>query len=224
MTPKSALKNVEHVIRNRLFSGLLVLIPVGITAFVVGLLYRLLVAMLAPLQVAFPKALPNWLIALLSIFFIIKAVYTVGAAAEFVIGRRLIGLADAILRRIPVVKTIYGALKQAIDTIATPSGDKDSKQAVLVEFPRPGMWAVAFATGRIRLGIDGPEYVKVYVPTAPGPTNGFFELVLPDRVYYDRISMEEAVKVVMSGGVLPSEYLEIPTSTPRNLPHEENVS
>ena len=221
MTTQSAWKHVEHVIRNRLLSGLLVLIPVGITAFVVSLLYRILGAMLAPLQAAFPDALPNWLISLLSILFLVGAIYLIGAAAQFVIGRRLIGLADAILRHIPIVKTIYGALKQVIDTIATQGGDKDPKQAVLIEFPRAGMWVVAFATGRVRLGVDGPEYVKIFVPTTPNPTSGFFELALPEHVYFNRISMEDAVKVAMSGGVLSSEYLEIPTSDPQKLLNEE---
>ena len=224
MTPKSAWKHVEHVIRNRLLSGLLVLIPVGITAFVVGLLYRLLGAMMAPLHAAFPETFPAWKIGLLSILFMITAIYLIGATAQFVIGRRLIGLADAILRRIPLVKTIYGAIKQAIDTIASSSGETDPKQAVLVEFPRAGMWVVAFATGRVRLGVDGPEYVKVFVPTTPNPTSGFFELALPERVYYDRISMEDALKVVMSGGVLPSDFLEIPASDPSSSTHEERVS
>ena len=224
MTPKSAWKHVEHVIRNRLLSGLLVLIPVGITAFVVGLLYRLLGVMLAPLHAAFPETFPPWKIGLLSVLFMISAIYLIGAAAQFVIGRRLIELADAILRRIPIVKTIYGALKQAIDTIATSSGETDPKQAVMIEFPRAGMWVVAFATGRVRLGVDGPEYVKVFVPTTPNPTSGFFELALPERVYYDRISMEEALKVVMSGGVLPSDFLDIPTPGQLNTSNEGNVS
>lgn len=217
MTPQSAWKRIEHLIRNRLISGTLVLIPVGITVLVVGLLYRLLGAMLAPLQAAFRDVLPDWLISLFSILILVSVIYTVGAAAQFVIGRRLIGLADAILCRIPLVKTIYGALKQAIDTIASQKGESDPKQAVLVEFPRAGMWTVGFATGSIHLGENGPEYVKVFVPTAPNPTSGFFELIVPERVYYNRISMEEAVKVVMSGGVLPSETLVLPithTTTP----------
>lgn len=222
MTPNTTWKRIKHLIRNRLISGTLVLIPVGITVLVVGLLYRLLGAMLAPLQAAFPDVLADWLISLFSILILVSVVYIVGAAAQFVIGRRLIGLADAVLRKIPLVKTIYGVLKQAIDTIASQKGETDPKQAVLVEFPRVGMWTVAFATGRIRLGEDGPEYVKVFVPTAPNPTSGFFELVAPERVYYNRISMEEAVKVVMSGGVLPSENLVLPAVDSAKDPLEED--
>jgi uncharacterized membrane protein len=127
-----------------------------------------------------------------------------GVLASNILGQRLVSFGETLLGRIPVVKTIYSSVKQVSDTLFSPGGQAFRK-ALLVQYPREGVWTIAFLTGTpggdVANHLRG-DYVSVYVPTTPNPTSGFF-LMLPrgDVIELD-MNVDEALKYVISMGVV----------------------
>jgi uncharacterized membrane protein len=126
------------------------------------------------------------------------------------IGKRVVGLWEAVLRRIPVFNTIYSSVKQVSDTLFSSSGNAFRK-ALLVQYPRQGSWTIAFQTGvpggDVRNHLVG-DYVSLYVPTTPNPTSGFF-LMVPraDTIELD-MSVDEALKYIVSMGVVTPDHFD----------------
>jgi uncharacterized membrane protein len=141
----------------------------------------------------------------LGVVLTLLVVLLTGLLAANIIGQRLVALWEGLLARIPVVKTIYNSVKQVSDTVFSSSGEAFRK-ALLVQYPREGAWTIAFQTGQpggdVAKHLRG-EYVSVYVPTTPNPTSGFF-LMMPraDVIELD-MSVDEALKYVISMGVAP---------------------
>jgi uncharacterized membrane protein len=182
-------------------TGLLIWIPLVITVWVLNLIVttmdRFLPEALEPkswLGVDFPG---------LGLVMAAAIVLLTGLLAANIIGQRLVQLWEALLARIPVVKSIYTSVKQVSDTLFSSSGQAFRK-ALLVQYPREGSWTIAFLTGTpggdVVNHLDG-DYVSVYVPTTPNPTSGFF-LMMPkaDVVELD-MSVDAALKYVISMGV-----------------------
>ena len=130
----------------------------------------------------------------------------IGAVAAGFLGRWLIGLGESILNRMPVVRTIYGASKQILETVISAQSDA-FRDAVLVEYPRRGLWVIGFVTGgtkgEVAERMDG-NMVNVFIPTTPNPTSGFLLFCPRDEVIYLDMSVEDAVKLVVSGGIVPA--------------------
>ena len=124
--------------------------------------------------------------------------YGLGVLASFVVGRRLIELFEAILSRLPLVQTIYGATKRFLQTLRQPP--VSGQRVVLISFPTPEMKAVGFVTRIIRDEASGRELAAVYVPTSPNPTSGYIEIVPLSEVVQTDWSIEEAMSFVMTGG------------------------
>jgi len=128
----------------------------------------------------------------------------VGAAASNFIGKHLVILGDAIVSRIPVVRSIYSSVKQVSDTLFSESGNA-FRTAVLIEWPRPGVWTIAFVTGSpggdVLNHLQG-DYVSVYVPTTPNPTGGYFVMLRKSDCIELKMSVDEALKYVVSMGVV----------------------
>ncbi len=204
------------IIRRRIVSGLLVVVPLGLTAFILRFLYNLTAGRLTPITKRLFDPLPEYVVPVASIVFLVLVVYSVGLVASVVVGRRLIGLIEAIIQRIPLVKTVYGASKQVVQTLSFNDGSANFESVVVVDFPRPGMKAIAFVTGRSWLedAIDGTvrEHFRVFVPTTPNPTSGYFEMVPTDAVDNPGISVEEAVKMIMSGGLVTPDSFDLQCS------------
>ncbi|MGO4157585.1 DUF502 domain-containing protein [Cupriavidus sp. YAF13] len=193
-------------------TGLLVLVPLGITLWVLNLVISTMDQSLALLPEAwqpvqlFKVRIPG-LGAILTVVFILL----VGLLAHNFIGQRLVRWWEALLRHIPVVGPIYTSVKQVSDTLLSSSGNAFRK-ALLVQYPREGSWTIAFLTGRpggdVQNHLQG-EYVSVYVPTTPNPTSGFF-LMMPkaDTIELD-MTVDAALKYIVSMGVVA------PTELPR---------
>ena len=146
--------------------------------------------------------------------FTIGLLYLIGllVAAEF--GRRAVNWQDAVLSRIPIVKSIYGVAKQATDSLVSPSGHQLSR-VVFIEWPREGLLAIGFITGHCPSPMkDGTDLLVVYVPTVPNPTSGNLAFVSEDKIVESELTVEEAMKIVFSGGmVLPEKMtVKLPTS------------
>lgn len=192
-------------IRKRLVSGLLVVVPAGITLLILIFFYNVTVGMIVPLAKALLGDAPYPVVALFSFLVLFLALYFIGMLASHVIGRRLIHLAEWTVDQIPLVKTVYAVSKQVIDLFLKQQPG-EGQQVVLVEFPGPGLRALGFVTGRI-VGPDGRQYFKVFIPTTPNPTTGFLELVPAATTPVLQITMEEAISLIMSGGFLGPERL-----------------
>jgi uncharacterized membrane protein len=193
-------------LRRRLVTGLLVLVPTGITILVVRFLFSLTASVLAPAVRLVPGKLPASVISLISVCAFLLLLYAVGALAQLLVGRRLISIAEALVARIPLVKSVYSAAKQVVDTLS-PSRREAFKSVVWVEFPRPGFRALAFVTGNIR-DADGTECYKLFIPTAPNPTSGFFEIAPCGEVRESALSIEDGIKMILSAGILAPDTLE----------------
>ena len=129
----------------------------------------------------------------------------VGGIASNFVGRKLVSFGDRIVARIPVVRGIYSSVKQVSDTLFSESGNA-FRTAVLVQWPRPDVWTIAFVTGApggdVTTYLRGEEYVSVYVPTTPNPTGGYFVMLRKSDCIELKMSVDDALKYVVSMGVV----------------------
>ena len=214
----SSWQKTKRDIRKRMISGLLLLIPFFVTVVVIRWLFYLFTGLLRPLIVvvlkgvldpavreSIPEVYVSVAATILSLVILVALVYTMGAIAQFVVGRRLIHVGEGLMVKIPLVGTVYSATKQVVQAMSL--SDKAAfKSVVLVEFPRPGFKAVAFLTGRIQ-DTSGRTYCKVFIPTTPNPTTGFFEMVPPEEVTETSLTIEDAFKMIISGGLIGPDTL-----------------
>ncbi len=199
MSTKGPKKSIFVRIRNNFIAGIVVLIPIGITLYltlaIVNISSKILPKEINPNNYL-PYNIPGIeiIIALLLITFI-------GWLSLSFIGKKLLNIFDNILNKIPILRTIYSAFTQMLETFTKSEVNK--KNVVLVEYPRKGTWAVGFATnkntGEIKNKI-GQEVINVFVPTTPNPTSGFLLMFPKNEVIYLDISFEEASKFIVSAG------------------------
>jgi uncharacterized membrane protein len=192
-------------LRKWLLAGLLVIVPVAITFWVlqwiIGTLDQTL--LILPEQWRPDKVLgvhiPGF-----GVLLTLGILLVVGAAASNFAGKRLVQLGDSIVHRIPVVRSIYSSVKQVSDTLFSESGNA-FRTAVLVQWPRPEVWTIAFVTGTPGGEVAGHlagDYVSVYVPTTPNPTGGYFVMLRRSDCIELKMSVDEALKYVVSMGVV----------------------
>lgn len=186
-------------------TGLLVLVPLCITIWVLSTLIGFMDQSLLLLPVAWrPEAQFGHAVPGIGAILTLLIVFGTGVIATNFFGKRLIEFWEALLARVPVVKSIYYSVKQVSDTLFSDSGQAFRK-ALLVQYPRQGSWTIGFLTGQpggdVANHLPG-EYVSVYIPTTPNPTSGFF-LMMPaaDVVELD-MSVDEALKYIISMGVV----------------------
>jgi uncharacterized membrane protein len=193
-------------LKKYLITGLLIWIPLVITLWVL----KLIVDTLDQSLLLLPEALrtENWLgvhIPGLGAILTIAIVFATGVFARNFFGAHLVELWHDILHRIPVVNSIYSSVKQISDTLFSSSGQAFRK-ALLVQWPRPGMWTIAFLTGAPGNEVAGhlPEdCLSIYVPTTPNPTGGYFVIVPRKDVIELDMSVDQALKYIISMGVVP---------------------
>lgn len=191
-----------------LITGLLIWVPIVITAWVLSLLVGTLDQTLLLLPDEWqPRAWLGFNIPGLGVVLTFAVVLLTGVLGANMLGQRLVHLWESLLGRIPVVKSLYSSVKQVSDTLFSSSGQAFRK-ALLVQYPRQGSWTIAFLTGQpggdVANYLKG-EYVSVYVPTTPNPTSGFFLMMPKSEVIELDISVDEALKYIISMGVVPPE-------------------
>lgn len=196
-----------------LVTGLLIWIPLVITLWVLHLLVTTLDQSLDLLPPTLrPEALFGFAVPGVGVILTIVVVLLTGVLASNILGQRIVLIAEDLLRRIPVVNSIYHGVKQVSDTLFKPGGQAFRK-ALLVEWPREGTWTIAFLTGTpggdTATYLKG-DYVSVYVPTTPNPTGGYFVMLPREDVVELEMSVDEALKYIISMGVVPP----LPKSTP----------
>jgi len=204
-----------------LMAGLLVWVPLGITIWIMVWLVTTLdqTLLLIPAHLR-PEALIGFHIPGLGVLLSVAILLGTGIFAANFFGQRLIKFWEAILGRIPFVKSIYSSVKQVSDTVLSDQGTAFRK-ALLVEFPRPGCWTIAFLTGTPSDAVADHlrgEFISVYVPTTPNPTGGYFVMVPKDSVRELDMSVDDALKYIISMGVVAPRrrsYAPPPRPAPR---------
>ena len=192
-------------VRNRLISGMLVLFPIGITYLVLKFLFNLASGLLKPVVQQQLESMPGWAAALISLAALGVLLYVVGFFVGQVFGRRLVAFGEHLLLKVPILKTVYGASKQTVEVFAMTDRDK-FEAVVLIEFPRPGSLMLGFVTGTFR-DPSGNLYYRMFIPTAPNPTSGFMAILHEKEVKPAGINVEEAIKMIVSGGLLCPDTL-----------------
>ncbi len=186
-------------LRNNFIAGVVVLIPIGITIyltlFIVKISSKILPKELNPNHYL-PYDIPG-----VEIIISIILITFIGWLSLSIIGKKLLEIFNNILKRIPILRTIYSAFEQMLDMFT--KGDKNKKNVVLVEYPRKGSWAVGFATKENESEISRKSkqnLVNVFVPTTPNPTSGFLLMFPKEEVIYLDMSFEEASRFIVSAG------------------------
>jgi uncharacterized membrane protein len=216
-------------LKKYLIAGLLVWLPLAVTIWVLrwllGALDGLSSWLLSLSQMVLPQVMDAGIERLrgvpgLGIVGLLLGVMLTGVFATNFVGVWWVRQWDALVQRIPIVKSIYSSVKQVSDTLFSSSGNA-FREAVLVEYPRAGSWTIAFVTGRPAVEASEHlvgEHVSVYVPTTPNPTSGFFLIVPRAEVHTLRMSVDEALKYIISMGVVvpPRAHAELAAAAARN--------
>ena len=199
MAIKKTKKSILSRFRNYFITGILVLIPIGITLYLTLFLIKIS-SKLLPDEINPNHYLP-YDIPGLEILISLVLITFIGWLSLTFIGKRLVHLFESILNKIPILRTIYSSAEQLIDNFS--QNKKTKKSVVLVQYPRQGIWAVGFATkentGKIKDSI-GEETINVFVPTTPNPTSGFLLMFPKKDVIFLDLTFEEASKFIVSAG------------------------
>jgi uncharacterized membrane protein len=203
-------------LRAYFFAGILITAPIAITLYLAWLFVSFVDSRVTPLIPApfnpgtyLPFAVPG-----LGLLIVVIALIVIGASTAGYFGRLLTRSVDAAVVRMPVVRSVYVAVKQIMETVLTRKSNA-FRQAVLVQYPRAGVWTIAFITGVTQgevQDLTGGEMINVFVPTTPNPTSGFLLFVPRADVMPLSMSVEDALKMVVSGGLL---------TPPPPAPHEQ---
>ena len=198
-------------LRNYFISGLLFWIPLALSIMVIKFFLELINNIVPPEYL--PEALFNFgaQIPGSGIFWVLLVILITGALVSNIIGRKVVELWEKFLSRIPGFRGIYSALKKLSSTVLSTSGESFRK-ALLVQYPRKGMWTIAFQTGSYHGEVEkllGEEIINLYVPTTPNPTSGFFIMMPKKDVIELEMSVDEAFKLVISTGVVAPDLIDI---------------
>jgi len=192
--------------RRYFLAGILVTSPILITVYVTWIIITFIdtqVAGLLPESLDFTKKLPHQIPGLGLIISIIVITF-IGAITPGFLGRTLLKVGERILDNTPVVRSIYGAIKQIMETVMSTNSES-FREVVLVEYPRKGIWVIGFVTGETKgevQTLNKETLINVFIPTTPNPTSGFL-LFLPKKdLIYMNMKVEDAVKMVISGGIV----------------------
>lgn len=205
-------KKIFKHLRAKIFAGILVILPLGITFLVLKFVFNSLDSILGPLipditVSLFRRAFPLPYVGLISFLLLL---YLIGLITTNVLGRKLIGWGDRLFTAIPVVKNIYTSSKQLTDAFsATRKGS--FRQAVFVEFPQEGNYVLGFVTNEL-MDLERQTKVTVFVPTAFVPPQGFLLFLPKEKTLPAQLTVEEAIKTIMSVGIVTPHTLSVPLS------------
>ena len=206
------IKKILKHLRTKIFTGILVTLPLGITFLVLKLVFNTLDNILGPLMPEIPVHLfsRDFLLPGLGIVGFFFLLYLFGVITSNVLGHKLIGLGDRLFTAIPIVKNIYTSSKQLTDAFrATRKGA--FRQAVFVEFPLEGNFALGFITNELK-DLNRQERVAVFIPTAFVPPMGFLLFLPREKILPSHLTIEEAIKAIMSVGIVTPSNLSVPLS------------
>lgn len=200
-------------LRRYLITGMLVWVPLGVTILVIKLLVDLMDHSLVLLPPEYrPEVLLGFALPGIGALIVLLVVLTTGMLFANLFGRQILSGWESLLGRIPLVRSIYSAVKQLAETMFSDSG-QSFRKVLLVEYPRKGLWTLAFQTGT-DIGEaqekTGEDVINIYVPTTPNPTSGFFIMVPKGDVIELEMSVDDGLKMILSMGAVVPEGHEHP--------------
>jgi len=191
-----------------LIAGLLVWVPLGVTVMVIKLLVDIMDRTLLLLPEPYrPDNLLGFHVPGIGVVLSVIIVLGTGVVVANLFGRKLVQLWENILARIPLVRTIYASVKQILETVF--SSGQSFRKVLLVEYPRKGMWTLAFQSGTTRgeaQAKTGVEVINVFIPTTPNPTSGFFLMLPKDDVIELDMDVDDGLKMIISAGMVVPEW------------------
>ena len=197
------MNSITQNFRSKLFAGVATLLPLYLTFFVIKFLFVTLEEMSDPLLKRFNLDIPG-----LGIILTVLLIYILGFLATNFLGRKIFNFGERIVKKVPIVNMIYTTLKQITDTFTKGSTDA-FEGAVYIQYPRQGLWTMAFISGESKTK-DGVPYYHLFVPTTPNPTSGFFLMIPQADTVATGMSVEEGLKTIISGGLLAPEENPLP--------------
>lgn len=196
-------------IKNYFLTGILVTAPVVITFWIVISLVKLFDNLVTPIipyylnpNVYLPRDVPGLGLIILVIFLVV-----IGSLTANFFGSWLLKKTDLIIQRIPLIKVFYKTIKQILETILKTNSDA-FREAVLVEYPRKGVWVIGFTTGEVEGEIKNrlkKRFINVFIPTTPNPTSGFLLMVSSNEIKKLNVSVDDAIKTIVSAGIIKLE-------------------
>ena len=203
-----------HFLRNTMITGLLILIPLFVTYILIAFLFNLLSDAGTPIIRGLLSFLDldeiRWLtplIPFINLLIVLSLIFSIGLVGTNIVGRRILAALNQLVMRLPLVSTVYGAVKQVVETLQGPQGS--FQRVVLLEYPKNGVWMMGLvATRRADTFNLSPSdtLLSVFVPTTPNPTSGFLVLVPEEAVIETDYTVEEAFKFIVSSGIVGREF------------------
>ncbi|MEI8194972.1 MAG: DUF502 domain-containing protein [Phycisphaerae bacterium] len=214
-------------LRSAFLTGLITIFPLFVTIYFLNILFGLatkfsqpaataLVKFLVGLYAAAPafgtearaaydayvNYIAGWASPFLALIISAAVVYLLGILGTFVLGKRILAAGEHFIENLPLIKGIYGTTKQVIQVFRQGGGGQGFQRVVLVEFPRVGTWTIGFVTNTISDASTNTPYVCVFIPMTPNPTSGFFQMFPLDQVHDTDWSVDQGIKIILSGGLL----------------------
>ena len=216
---------IAKALKKYLITGVLVWLPIAVTIWAITYIISAADRLISLLPESWqPQHFWGFNIPGLGIVAATVVLFVTGVFAANVLGRRILGAWDSLLGRIPVVKSIYSSVKKVSESLLSDSS-RSFKTPVLVPFPQPGIWTIAFVSGHIPDKLKGSlpqddDYISVYVPTTPNPTGGYYIMVKKSDVRELDMSVDQALKYVISLGMVMPDDLPV-KALPAQKPSED---
>jgi len=200
------LQSIKKRSKNYFLSGILVVIPIVITILVLKAIFTFLDELLLP----YLRPQLGYWVPGIGILIIVVGLYLVGILVTNFLGRKFINLGERIVLNIPIAKSIYGSVKQIMETFSFKT-DQSGKKVVMVEYPKKNVWSIGLINGEINHPESKEKLYNILVIAAINPTSGFFILVPQSNILHLNISVEEAMKWIVSGGIVtPDQFKTSP--------------
>jgi uncharacterized membrane protein len=182
--------------KRTILAGIFTIVPLALTGYILVFMFRFLDSVSAPILNIIGFHIPG-----LGILLTILSVYLLGVIIRNVLGRRLFSWGEKIVLAIPLVSTIYKTIKQFINAFSGTADGKNFQKVIFLQYPRVGVWTLAFVTGE-SVDANSVEYYHIFVPTTPNPTSGFFIIIPKRETMLTEMTVEEGIKMVISGGLI----------------------
>ncbi|HKJ69809.1 MAG TPA: DUF502 domain-containing protein [bacterium] len=189
--------------RNKMLAGLLIIGPLGLTVLVLRWMFNFFDSFLGP----YLRQYVEWYVPGMGILMTFIVVYVIGLLTSNFLGRKTLQLMDKLLFRLPIVKNVYSTAKGIFQALSM-QGKSNFKKVVFIQYPRQGLWTLAFVTGTAT-GRDGEEYHSMFVPSTPNPTTGYVIFIKKTEVVETQFAVEEGLKLLISGGMILPDNLSL---------------
>lgn len=207
---------IKNHFKSTLFTGVLTLIPLGVTFFVLHFLFTTIDGWFEPIMAG---VLADRYITGMGVLATILFVYLVGLTVSNFLGRKLLGVGEQMLIKIPLVREVYSPVKQLVQMVLAPSNHDKFKKAVAIKTPGSPVRIIGFVTGEVREEGNPVPLISVFAPTSPNPTTGIIFLCNPEIVYETNMGVEAAMKMFVSGGIVTPDNLTILRQLQRFINH-----